>query len=215
LSFHVLGAADPADRLHGLENVEISGEYREEEVFDRLEDLGCHCALFPSVWPESYCYTLSIAQAGGFYAIGFDLGAQGARIREHGWGQVLPLNTRPSQINDLLLRVRELLEKSNHGPPVRFAHYDQLLRDYYGLPDLGVAPRSNLVAAPAGQQISAPGRHARAALSGGIPAHALLYQHRSELFTQGARSGNKHQENTSRCYISCDLERSASGASSL
>jgi glycosyltransferase involved in cell wall biosynthesis len=173
LSFHVLGAADPADRLLGLENVEIRGEYREEEVFDHLEDLGCHCAWFPSVLPESYCYTLSIAEAGGLYALGFDLGAQGARIRQRGWGQVMPLDTRPPQINEVLLRVREQLAKSSHGPPARFAHYDQLLRDYYGLPDFGVPSRSGLAAALAigprreraarGQPISIHGRRARAA----------------------------------------------------
>ena len=74
LAFHVIGATTGPE-LRWPANVAISGEYREEEVFELMRARRVHCALFLSIVPETYSYTLSIAQAAGLYALGFDLGA--------------------------------------------------------------------------------------------------------------------------------------------
>jgi glycosyltransferase involved in cell wall biosynthesis len=131
MRFQVIGTAQPREELAAFGNVEITGEYREEDVFDLLESQACHCALCPSIWPETYCFTLSIAQMAGLYTVGFDLGAQGARIQESGWGEVVPLGTAPAKINDLLLALRERLSEA--PPPPCFAEYSNLLRDYFDL----------------------------------------------------------------------------------
>jgi glycosyltransferase involved in cell wall biosynthesis len=137
LWFDVIGKADTRQELEAVGNVRVSGAYREGDVFDLLEAFGCHCALFLSVWPETYSYTLSIAQAAGLYCVAFDIGAPAARIAEWGWGEVLPLGTPPGRLNDRLLAVARRLRQGGTAPPMRVPSYPNLLRDYYGLEALG------------------------------------------------------------------------------
>lgn len=144
LTFQVIGATTGPD-LRWPANVAITGEYREEEVFELMRTRRVHCAVFLSLVPETYSYTLSIAQAAGLYALGFDLGALGARIRESGWGEVFPLTTSPTEINDRLLAVADRLRAGAVPPPRLVRRYENLPRDYYGI-DLTAAA---LVPAPA------------------------------------------------------------------
>ncbi len=46
--------------------------------------------LIPSIWPETYCYTLSHALASGRPVAGFDIGAVGTRLRDAGLAGVQP-----------------------------------------------------------------------------------------------------------------------------
>lgn len=138
LEFVVLGTSDRPAILNAA-GVDISGEYREEEIYDLLEAKACHCALFLTILPETYCYTLSIALAGGLYCLALDLGAQGARVADSGWGEVLPLASSPEEINDRLLATGDTLHRLRPVPPPIFAAYPSILQDYYGLePNLRV-----------------------------------------------------------------------------
>jgi glycosyltransferase involved in cell wall biosynthesis len=132
LVFVVIGPVDQAEAFRDA-GVPVSGVYREEEVFDLIESNACHCALFLTTVPETYCFTLSIAQASGLYCIGFDLGAQGDRIRQSGWGQVLSLDTSPPAINDHLMSVGDILQRGPAPQRPVFRKYPDILRDYYGL----------------------------------------------------------------------------------
>jgi glycosyltransferase involved in cell wall biosynthesis len=132
IRFHIIGAPSSAEIL-SLPNVSCTGAYEEEAVFDLLEAQRCHCAFFPSLWPETYSYTLSIALMGQLPPIAFDLGAQAARMREAGCGFVLPMTTDSALINDQLLQIsQQFTEVLGYEVP-RFARYDNLLTDYYGL----------------------------------------------------------------------------------
>ena len=84
-------------------NVHISGRYRETEVYAKLAAARCHVAFLPSIWPESYMYTLSIVMAAGLYTICYDLGAQSSRLKAWGWGSVIPVDAGPDLVNDTLL----------------------------------------------------------------------------------------------------------------
>jgi GT2 family glycosyltransferase/glycosyltransferase involved in cell wall biosynthesis len=132
LRFCVVGpVTDPA--LLDLPTVSCTGEYAEDEVFDVLERERCHLAFFPSVWPETYSYTLSVALTGGLFPVTFDLGAPAERVREAGFGRVIPLTTDAAVINEHLLGAAGRL-----GPPPGdlaglFPEYRSILADYYGL----------------------------------------------------------------------------------
>jgi GT2 family glycosyltransferase/glycosyltransferase involved in cell wall biosynthesis len=117
-----------------LPNVACTGIYKEEEVFDVLERQRCHCSFFPTMCPETYSYTLSIALLGRLTPIVFDLGSQAARIREDGFGHVLPLTTDPMLINNELLRLSTQLASPPDDWSPSFGYYSNLLSDYYGLP---------------------------------------------------------------------------------
>ena len=58
------------------------------EVYSRLAAARCHLAFLPSLWPESFMYTLSVVMASGLYTVCFDLGAQSSRLKSWGWGRV-------------------------------------------------------------------------------------------------------------------------------
>jgi GT2 family glycosyltransferase len=137
LTFHVVGWTVCDEALRELPNVTITGPYREEEVFDHLARLRCHCAFFPSVWPETYAYVLSIAFRGGLFPVAFDLGAPAARIRECGFGHLIPLTGDGAAVNDRLLALAPRLAVVPPAPRWEPAEYRDLLGEYYGLTENG------------------------------------------------------------------------------
>jgi glycosyltransferase involved in cell wall biosynthesis len=133
IRFHVVGFTDQDAAFRSLPNVSITGRYREEEVFDRLETVRCHCAFFPSLWPETYSYVLSIALLGKLFPVAFDLGAQAERIRACGVGHLIPLTLDPAVINRELLSLTGRLAEPITELHDEMATYATLIDDYYGL----------------------------------------------------------------------------------
>jgi O-antigen biosynthesis protein len=70
------------DRLLKEAGVSITGRYLDENARDTLKGLGPHVVWLPSLWPETYSYTLSIALQCGLPVFAFDIGAISRRIRE-------------------------------------------------------------------------------------------------------------------------------------
>ena len=91
----MIGSTDRDAAFARLGNVQVTGRYREQEVYERLAAQRCHLAFLPSVCPESFMYTLSIAMAARMFVVCFDHGAQAERLRAWGWGQVLTLEHQP------------------------------------------------------------------------------------------------------------------------
>jgi glycosyltransferase involved in cell wall biosynthesis len=133
LEFHVIGATDRDAQFARLKNVDVSGRYRESDVFERMAAARCHLAFLPTVCPESFMYTLSIVMAAGFYTVCYDLGAQAERVRAWGWGQVLPLDMEPHAVNNAILAAGRWVaaEPRSPRPPVPAA-YPDALKSYYG-----------------------------------------------------------------------------------
>lgn len=84
-------------------DVKITGRYLDSEAQAYLTRLQAHIVWLPSLWPETYSYTLSLALAGGYQVATFDLGAIARRLhainaREH----LMPLQMShtPHIIND-------------------------------------------------------------------------------------------------------------------
>jgi len=77
------------DRQLKTAGVEVSGRYRDAEAFDRLQRLSPDLLWLPSVCPETFSYTLSIALRTGLPVCAFDLGAIAARLRRLGIGDGL------------------------------------------------------------------------------------------------------------------------------
>jgi GT2 family glycosyltransferase len=103
LSFALAGFSKDDFPLFATGRVFVSGRFPPENAVETLADLHCHAALFLSVWPETYCYTLTEAWRAGLWAVGFDLGAVGERIAATGWGWRMPLTLSGAAINDRLL----------------------------------------------------------------------------------------------------------------
>lgn len=105
LDYAVVGHTTKDDAARAGQ-ITITGRYNEEDVFDLLKAERPDLIFLPSIWPETYLYTLSIALATGLPVAVFDLGAQAARLKEAGAPALFlspNLANRPDLINDALL----------------------------------------------------------------------------------------------------------------
>ncbi len=137
IRFHIFGEAahEYETDLLRTERVTIHGRYQDDDIYHWLERTPCHAALFASIWPETYSYSLSIALNALLFPIAFDLGAPAERIRTLNWGELLPVSLadHPAMLND------QLLSLSITPPPEtlnqwREAHlYPSIMDDYYQL----------------------------------------------------------------------------------
>ena len=105
LDFVLVGATRDDDTLLEAGCSDVTGTYREDEAVALIRDRACDLAFLPSIWPETWCFTLTLAWRAGLPAVAFDLGAQAERIRATGRGAVLPLALPTSSLNDTLLRL--------------------------------------------------------------------------------------------------------------
>ena len=96
------------DRLLQEVGVTITGRYLEENAQNTLRNLSPHMIWLPSLWPETYSYTLSIALLANLPVVAFDIGAIARRLRNLGRNDgLLPLTMvrRPDYINDNFLKL--------------------------------------------------------------------------------------------------------------
>jgi glycosyltransferase involved in cell wall biosynthesis len=133
LEFVLVGTSNLEPQLLATKHVELTGPYFEHEVWARLDEAACHLAWLPSIWPETYMYTLSVAQLAGFWPMVYDLGAQAQRVKSANIGDCISLDLPPDQLNDLFIQRARELELKSVQQFTAFAEYPNFLEDYYGL----------------------------------------------------------------------------------
>lgn len=107
IHFHIIGYSDIDSRLSEA-GVRIWGPYKDDqEALDRIADVEPDIILLPSVWPETYCYTLSLAFRANVPPVVFDIGAQAERVKAAGYGVVLPLRliNNPALLSEELISI--------------------------------------------------------------------------------------------------------------
>lgn len=105
LEFSVIGSTCDDRRLLETGRVFITGPYKEQEAAKLLDRENCNAAFMPSVWPETWCYSLTYLLARGLPVLAFNLGAQAERLRDTPGAALLPLSAPPREINYRLLRI--------------------------------------------------------------------------------------------------------------
>ncbi|MFM7272417.1 MAG: glycosyltransferase, partial [Gammaproteobacteria bacterium] len=108
LRFSVLGYS-MYDRRLAEAGVSVTGRYLEAEGPARLAVLKPHLVWLPSLWPETYSYTLSMALDAALPVFAFDLGAIARRLRESGAGaQLMPIDLQDdaAAVLDRFIRFR-------------------------------------------------------------------------------------------------------------
>jgi GT2 family glycosyltransferase len=105
IEFVVIGYTEDDAPLLATGKVFITGRYSECEVTHLVEREQPDIFFFPSVWPETWCYTLDHALHAGLPVVAFELGAIAERLRAVSGCVLLPLTLEPARINDLLLEV--------------------------------------------------------------------------------------------------------------
>ncbi len=105
IEFVVAGSTLDDSRLMAAGPVFVTGPYREAEARALIAAQGCDLGWVPSIWPETWCYTLGHLMQAGLAVVAFDLGAPAERIRAAGRGWLLPLGLGAGAVNEALLRV--------------------------------------------------------------------------------------------------------------
>jgi GT2 family glycosyltransferase len=105
LEFVIIGYTRDDAALLATGKVFVTGRYSEAEAGHLLQRENPDVAWLPSVWPETWCYTLDYALGAGLPVVAFDLGAIAERLRATGSGVLLPLRLAPRRINDRLLEL--------------------------------------------------------------------------------------------------------------
>lgn len=106
IEFVLYGFTDSPER-DVFPNLTVIGRYLDADFTKILSATPCDMALYLSVWPETFSYTLDHAFNNAIYPVTFDIGAIARRIRETGFGETIPLDYmyNVSRLNDLLLEV--------------------------------------------------------------------------------------------------------------
>jgi O-antigen biosynthesis protein len=100
IEFHFLGNTDRMLRPIGKHY----GVYKREDYHKWIRKIQPHYVGLFSIWPETYCHTLTESWASGVPAIALDMGAVGDRIRHHGGGWTID-TFDPQAIYDRLLEI--------------------------------------------------------------------------------------------------------------
>lgn len=85
-------------------SVRIHGPYELGDLPNIIESHGVNIVFLSSVVPETYCYTLSEAIDMRLPVLGFDLGAQGERLKTYKRGSVAPIE---SSIEDVYVTLTD------------------------------------------------------------------------------------------------------------
>jgi glycosyltransferase involved in cell wall biosynthesis len=107
LAFRLVGHSRDDHRLLATGKVHITGRYDEHEVVELVRAQSAQLAWLSSLWPETWCYTLTHAWNAGLYTVAFDIGTPAARIRQTGRGWLVPLGMPPSALNLQFMRMAQ------------------------------------------------------------------------------------------------------------
>ncbi|OYV32067.1 MAG: hypothetical protein B7Z81_13360, partial [Acidocella sp. 20-61-6] len=80
LHFRVIGYTDIDKQLKAIGNVTVTGKFKPEDLPRLLTQASGRLALFLSMWPETYSYTLSEVVKHGFVPLLPDIGAPADRV---------------------------------------------------------------------------------------------------------------------------------------
>jgi GT2 family glycosyltransferase len=124
IEYVVIGFTENDAPLLATGKVFITGPYVDGEAPHLIARERPDMAWLPSVWPETWCYTLDYALAARLPVAAFDLGAIAERLRGRERTLLLPLETKSRRINDALVRFANGSVKSMPAPDVGMASID-------------------------------------------------------------------------------------------
>ena len=114
-----------------LSNVKILGAYKPEQLAGLLADSGCTGALFLSIWPETFSFTLSEAWRAGLVPVVTNLGAQAERVKREKVGLTISPASEPEDVVAACMRAGTGTRPKKKT--IAGAAYDPLLPGYYAL----------------------------------------------------------------------------------
>lgn len=121
IEFHVLGNCDEDLLPYIIDH----GKYQRSEFTDKVSHIGAHIAGIFSIWPETYCHTLTESWACGIPVIGVAYGAVEERINRHGGGWLVTPDAKnifdklihlKNNKNEITNQVKKIIDwQNNYG----------------------------------------------------------------------------------------------------
>lgn len=106
ICWHIFGTIGDTELLNlQQENLIKHGTYRQQDVPDLLKENKIDLVCIMSVWPETFCYTLSEAIYSNVPVMVTDIGAAGERVRKHYYGWTVPVDYTGEQMSKYLLQI--------------------------------------------------------------------------------------------------------------
>lgn len=136
IKFHVVGYTSDDVIAAAHPNIIIHGKYDREDLPGILNLIKPDMVAILSVWPETFSYTFSEAQANGLRVLTFDFGAPSERIK-NGSGKTIPAGATYKTVCDAILD----FDNSTRMKIVNGKTYPQILVNYYGF-DLKTAKKN-------------------------------------------------------------------------
>lgn len=112
-SFALIGNIDPAYALPA--NVRQHGSYEVRDLPHLTRTYGITHWLIPSIWPETFCYTVHEALATGLPVMAFDIGAQGDAVRAAINGIAIPFGDGCGLADRIKARMKQMQSESESG----------------------------------------------------------------------------------------------------
>jgi hypothetical protein len=97
VEFHIIGDVDDALRSP-RPGVVLHGPYDRDAFGDKVRAIRPHLGAVFSIWPETWCHTLTECWAAGLPVLTLDLGAQAERVRATEAGWILPHDAAPGEV---------------------------------------------------------------------------------------------------------------------
>lgn len=104
VEFVLIGSSMHDGPLLSTGRVSITGPYSDSEIAELITRERLDVIWLPSVWPETWSYTLTHAIRSGLPIVAFDIGAIGERIRALQCGILSPLSSDPRQLIATLIQ---------------------------------------------------------------------------------------------------------------
>jgi hypothetical protein len=123
ISYKVIGYCDKKE-LGGIRMPE-TGPYSDiKDALHEIKEFAPTLMFYPSIWPETFSYTLSVAFMLNIPPLVFDLGAPAERVRTHSFGKIIPSTwiKKIQQINDFIL--------SEQWNPLQNTDYNKMMDSF-------------------------------------------------------------------------------------
>lgn len=108
----LIGNIDPAFSLPG--SARVHGSYAVDDLPQLVARYGITHWLIPSIWPETFCYTVHECLATGLPTLAFGIGAHGDAVRTAANGIVMPFDLESDLSQTVLISLarRELCQRN-------------------------------------------------------------------------------------------------------
>ena len=130
LELHFIGNVNPD---YHLEDVGVlHGPYKRSEFCRLVHEINPHLIGIFSIWPETYCHTLSESWSCGVPVVSMDIGALGERIHANGGGFLISSNPEKAyhQIISIFDDYDNYLKVAREIQDIQFKSTEQMADEY-------------------------------------------------------------------------------------